>query len=283
MRFSQRMGYRPIKTVLQIESIDQDLKNRLWNFVKEDFFDKLDTGIRYVGDESEKQRLCRYFWKEFFILSIDQMPSVGSITNAGAIIKYIQAWFFDVAKWHDIYDFIEFVSGNFEFIGGNFVFVSKVNAILEKEVSGYRIINGQVTQITSEGEIAEIEEAITSSDQWKSVNTHLNAALNFLSDRKNPDYRNSIKESISAVESFCRVVLNNPDITFGKALIELEKKHSLHGSLKGAFSALYGYTSDAGGIRHALKEDDTFSNFEDAKFMLVTCSAFINYLKAKML
>jgi hypothetical protein len=157
-----------------------------------------------------------------------------------------------------------------------------VNVALEKEIAGYRIINGQVTQITSEGEIAEIEEAILLTEKWKSVNTHLNAGLNYLSHRKNPDYRNSIKESISAVESYCRIILDNQDITFGKALIELEKKHSLHGSLKGVFSALYGYTSDAGGIRHALKEDDKFSNFEDAKFMLVTCSAFINYLKAKM-
>jgi len=46
--------------------------------------------------------------------------------------------------------------------------------------------------------------------------------------------------------------------------------------------ALYGYTSDSGGIRHALSDEDVTPTFEDAKFMLVSCSAFINYLKAKM-
>ena len=43
---------------------------------------------------------------------------------------------------------------------------------------------------------------------------------------------------------------------------------------------LYGYTSDADGIRHALL-DESDLDFEDAKFMLVSCSAFTNYLKGK--
>jgi hypothetical protein len=36
------------------------------------------------------------------------------------------------------------------------------------------------------------------------VSEHLNTAIGFLSDRKNPHYRNSIKESISAVESLMK-------------------------------------------------------------------------------
>jgi hypothetical protein len=46
-------------------------------------------------------------------------------------------------------------------------------------------------------------------------------------------------------------------------------------SLKRAFDKLYGYTSDADGIRHALLEEDSVT-FEQAKFMLVVCSAFTN-------
>ena len=48
-------------------------------------------------------------------------------------------------------------------------------------------------------------------------------------------------------------------------------------SPKGAFDKLYGYTSDADGIRHALLEEDKVT-FEQAKFMLVVCSAFTNYV-----
>lgn len=106
-------------------------------------------------------------------------------------------------------------------------------------------------------------------------------ALNLLSDRKNPDYRNSVKESISAVESICKIIINNDSTTLGQALKEIEKRHKIPGSLKNAFSALYGYTSDEGGIRHALLEGDSNVDLEEARFMLVACSAFINYLISK--
>jgi hypothetical protein len=45
-------------------------------------------------------------------------------------------------------------------------------------------------------------------------------------------------------------------------------------------SALYGYTSDSSGIRHALQDEPNL-DFVDAKFMLVACSAFVNYLTDK--
>jgi len=54
----------------------------------------------------------------------------------------------------------------------------------------------------------------------------------------------------------------------------------LHSDLKHAFQKLYGYTNDSEGIRHALMEEQTL-DVEDAKFMLVSCSAFVNYLVVK--
>ena len=36
----------------------------------------------------------------------------------------------------------------------------------------------------------------------------------------------------------------------------IENRYKIHGALKSAFSSLYGYTSDSGGIRHSLLEDD---------------------------
>jgi hypothetical protein len=54
----------------------------------------------------------------------------------------------------------------------------------------------------------------------------------------------------------------------------------LHGALRSAFEKLYGYTSDESGIRHAILEDPAVG-FEEAKYMIVACSAFANYLAAK--
>jgi hypothetical protein len=274
MRFSERIGKSPVRSALQIESIDQKLLNRLWNTIIESFFDKISDYEEY-GRDSEKVKVCQLIWKEFFGLPIDQIPTYfrsSKIATEG-VISYIREWFYK-ASWYEVYDLIEFIAVNP-------TFANECNLALKKEASGYRIIDGRLAQVTSEDEITEIEEALTSTDKWNSVNTHLQSALNFLSDRINPDYRNSIKESISAVESFCKIITGNSSATLGAALSEIEKTHSIHGALKTAFSAIYGYTSDAGGIRHALLENSQNVGFEDAKFMLVSCSAFINYLKAK--
>jgi hypothetical protein len=51
----------------------------------------------------------------------------------------------------------------------------------------------------------------------------------------------------------------------------------LHQAFKDALAKLYGWTSDEDGIRHSIMESDNIER-ADAQFMLVTCSAFVNYL-----
>lgn len=281
MKFSQRIGKTPIKTVLQVESIDEDLRNRLWTIVLEEIFDKL-ANFSTLYEETQKGHVCKVIWKEFFNKAVDKIPSFSNTKTVYVeeFIKILRKWFFE-AEWYEVYDLIEFLI-IFESSTNKSYFTKQCNFALEKEIAGYRIINEKIVQITSEEEILAIEEATINTDKWKSVSTHLATSLNDLADRKNPNYRNSIKESISAVESLCKIITQDDKATLGKALAEIEKTHNLHGALKTAFSAIYGYTSDSSGIRHALLETDVSVSFEDAKFMLVSCSAFINYLRAKI-
>lgn len=281
MKFSQRIGKTAIKTVLQVEAIDIDLKNRLWNIILENFFGNISDYDDHLH-ESQQSEVCKIIWKEFFTYPVDTINQFdnGRVYVPG-YIKFQREWFYK-AEWYEIFDFIEFITILDEHNFNNNL-AELFNNALEREVSAYRIINSTIVEITSAMEINEIEDAINNTEELKSVNQHLVTALNFLADRKNPDYRNSIKESISAVESYCKIVTSDNSTTLGKALIELEKKFALHGALKTAFSALYGYTSDTGGIRHSLLEENTPIVFEDAKFMLVSCTAFINYLKAKLI
>ena len=55
---------------------------------------------------------------------------------------------------------------------------------------------------------------------------------------------------------------------------------NIHPAMESAFKQLYGYTSDSGGIRHGSIEFVNVAS-EDAKYMLVSCSAFVNYLMEK--
>jgi hypothetical protein len=193
--------------------------------------------------------------------------------------------------WYEVYDFIDYALENFPFgfasersaedpLGREKeLFKSLCNRFLEREMSAWRIVGNQVSRLTSEEEIEAVEKAVTLKGP---IRTHLTTSLGLMSDRKNPDYRNSIKESISAVEAICCQITGKPNADLHMALNTLEKKGiRLHGALKKAFDNLYGYTSDADGIRHKLM-DDPQTDFEDAKFMLVSCSAFVNLLRARL-
>jgi hypothetical protein len=133
--------------------------------------------------------------------------------------------------------------------------------------------------VTDPVEVEAIESATQLPRSLRAVAQHLNTSLKLLGDRKTPDYRNSIKESISGVEAMCALITGQARSDLGAALKALEKGAGLHGALRSAFNSLYGFTSDSSGIRHALLEEPNLT-FDDAKFMLVACSAFINYLKA---
>ena len=58
-RFSERIGYRPIRTVVQIEGMDDELRNSLWNLVCEHYFAKY-----AVADEHEWTTVRRRRTKE---------------------------------------------------------------------------------------------------------------------------------------------------------------------------------------------------------------------------
>ena len=272
--FSHRKGLKPIKSIIQIDSMDSDLRNGLWDMLSIHF-------AYFMGDRSNNiakipymHGFIRRLWHGYFKEPIDTIDDWWPNTLAG-----LRKYFFG-CRWNEVYDFIEFTANYDMNHLKNKEFIIRCNSILERELSAYRFVDGNITQMTSEEEIIAVEEALSTSDSLQPVRIHLKTALDLFSDRKNPDYRNSIKESISAVEALCRIITDNPKATLGDALKEVEKKVELHGALQGAFDKLYGYTSDEGGIRHSLLTESNL-NFEDAKFMLVSCSAFINYLKSK--
>lgn len=156
-------------------------------------------------------------------------------------------------------------------------FLNHINEEFQRLHFAYRIIDNQIVEITSEEEIAAIEVAL--QNPLTGVREHLHTALKHLSNRPNGDYRNSIKESISAVEVVVR------EITGAKTLKIAELEGAglvLPSVLKQSFEKLYGYTNDATtGIRHALMDDANAPGADEAIFMLISCSAFINYLQKK--
>jgi len=155
------------------------------------------------------------------------------------------------------------------------------NDFFRDEYIGYRFVDDIIVPISDEYEVAEVNQAL--ENPYSPVYEHISKANKLLADRSKPDYENSIKESISAVEALCEILtgITGKEASLGKMLKKLEDNGVvIHAGLKSAFNMLYGYTSDANGIRHAGDIGGPSSTFEEAKFMLVSCSAFVNYLIA---
>jgi hypothetical protein len=270
------MGITPSTKVIQSESMDIDLRNSLWNAIIAFYWNLYRSPpSRNIGRGdfvrgSNLHQLAVSIYMYHYKQPIDTIDEYWEY-----FLQRIRVTFFK-SQWHAVYDFVEFIVQNGPDINKN-KFLEACNEIFERENSAYRFVAEQITPITSPEEINEIEQAILNADRYTGVRTHLQTALGLLTDRQNPDYRNSIKESISAVESLAKKLVGDDKATLGQALKILETKHNLHGSLKSAFLTLYGYTSDASGIRHALLDNTAAPTKADARFMLICCSAFINF------
>lgn len=278
--FAQRKGLVPVEEVIQTSGMTAALRNSLWNVLDVALWSAKDFMYKQYG-APEIDGFSQALWMHFYKEPVDSRPSDiynGGI-KSGETLQIIREKFF-AAQWYEVYEFIEYVVGLYKRVNPRLSLATVLNAMLEKESSGYRIVEGLVADITSQQEIDMLGEAIRDT-RFGGVAGHLQRALELLADRENPDYRNSIKESISAVESMARIVAENQKAVLSDALKALERSGKLHTALKDGFLKLYAYTSDEQGIRHAMMDEPNITN-SDAKYFLMSCTAFVNYLKAQL-
>ena len=259
-----------MQKALQIESLDRDLRTSLWNALETTALSQWTTR-RYVEVRCAPGNVIAFLkmvWAGFLKEPLMNMEGDGGTYRIRAV--------FERFPWNEVYDLVEFALHHAD---PNDALIRECNAAMERENAGYRIVGMEITPITGAIELESIETAMQSG--FSGVDIHMKQAVSLLSDRKNPDYRNAIKEGVSAVESACRVVSRDETATLGQALKRIREQSQVHPAFEKALSALYGYSSDEGGIRHSLLEESTIT-FTDAKFMVVACSAFVNYLVGKV-
>ncbi len=280
--FSDVSGISPSDKTIQLEEFSDDTRTRISNKL----YELLERAFNYSERSYlEQDSFCRdllndvfcqrnslsyrgsYLWMQEF-RKINEAVEQTAFNEVLDIVEYI-------CRWIDSNRYCAYAKRRGE------SFFAEFNRLFEQEYVGYRFVNGRIVAISDETEIVTIEEAC--HNPIDGCRVQLQKALDFLADRENRDYKNSIKESISAVESICQVIVGDDNTTLGKALGKLEERGLvIHPSLKQAFIKLYGFSSDQGGIRHAEGMYESKVTFEEAKFMLVSCSAFINYLKTEM-
>lgn len=269
-RFSDKYGYTEVKNTLQKEAIDERLRNRIWNTVTSNIFQPIITEFGSIKYENDYE-IFKKLYDEIF--GVRGQPT----KNLNDLVNDIHEQYCSFYYWYDFYNFLEdiiYVHHDNKIIDN---FKKEINKVLEQEISAYRFVDDCISPIIDEIEIKEIEDVFSSN--YDSVKGHLSKALEHLSDRENPDFQNSIKESITAVESVAQIITNSKkDLGACIKLMDLDIQKQFTKTLSG----LYTWTCQAEGIRHPHNTGEELkTGFDEAKFMLVTCSAFINYLISK--
>ena len=270
-RFSERTSVRKPREVLQLGGADQALRTALWNVTFESV--RSNSGVW--------QKLAR----KLAVAVLNVPADAISYEQGSNFCREV----FRAASWELMFDCLEHIvelssQPNAWLLHGiRDTMADKVNVVLEGEGSGYRFVKGQLAPITGEIEIAEIERAAAEADRLglKGVTAHLDTALAALSQKREPDYRTSIKESISAVESAVSKIMGRPAAGLADAMKDIVAMIPMHPALAQGFIKLYGYTSNEEGVRHAILDDPDRVGYDEAKFMLVACSAFVNFLISK--
>ena len=278
MRFSERYGYEKPSDVIIRERITPEILNAIYN-----------SYIELVGviDKYSYRDLERYIQRYYLELPMDNIPKLSFLTEDLHDHNYKHCIILPFLKnsekeWYQKIDIVEMTMG---YLNENHpekanVFINEINTEFIRLNFGYRIVDNYVIKTTSEKEIESIENAVKSSGN--NVRMHIESALKSLSKRPIGDYRNSIKESISAVEAFSREITGENNLNFKKMETKGLKIPSI---LQEAFKKLYGYTNHADtGIRHSLMDEtaEYVPRADEALYMLITCSAFINYLNSKL-
>lgn len=277
--FSERYGYKKPSEVFIRECMPEEVVNVLcsaFEYLKHWLSDDdLHIGKVYTDSYSNFEE---YLWVQVFTRRL--------IDYSGFRDRVVSSYLDSPANWYEKLDLLEISINTLRasltdvnHISSINRFVDFVNSSFKSLGYAYRIVHDQVIEITNTEEIEAISTALESND---GSSTHISASLELLSKRPIPDCRNSIKESISAVEYICREATGK--ITLGKALDEFKAKGvEIPRMLMDAFEKMYAYTNDkTTGIRHALMDGTKEPGFDEAKFMLVACCAFVNYLKSKL-
>ncbi|MBR6112060.1 MAG: hypothetical protein IKQ08_08960 [Paludibacteraceae bacterium] len=270
--FSERKGFTSTSNIVLRDEMSEEVKNAILSC-----YCRFCQSLTYTSYRTIPHDIDEELWTHFLNKNLRDFSDGHRYFNV--FEPYIKD---DQIIWYQKLDMLEYVCrwlskrSNF---GSNYLndFEKSLNFEFERLNYGYRIVNHRVMEITSDEEIECIETALKESKD--NVRIHIDSAINFYSDKQNPDYRNSIKESITAVEAVCRELTGEDDLN--KALKNLNTKGvPIHDRFKDGIRSFYNFTNQPDtGIRHALMEDGYNPSKAEAYFMLVSCSAFVNYLR----
>ena len=273
--FSERTGDAEAKP-LQVKKLDSAVRNRLWNTVLRKFGDGHSFGQRshlYLPDH-----FAETVWADFLAKPIDEFNGDTSFVQKLIVHENEESFL--------VFEFLEFILDNWKSLDAQAGredsgskksrFIKECNASLAKENAGYRVVGDLVTPMLSDLDVQTVSTAIYG--KFGLAGGHIKKALASFSNRENPDYENSMRESITAVEDISLEITNQKKVKMTMDYL-VRNGMKLHPAFVEAIVRLYGFASDD--FRHARYHEPLNIDQNTARFMLVTCSAFVNYIAAE--
>ncbi len=268
--FSERYGHAPVRTALQQNEMDRVLRVKIWDNI----YAKIHRLDAYDARTSSSPALVE-LWVWHFNDPIDTIPE-----RAQDVVGRMRRVVFE-GSFNEVYDLVEAFArrmhSNAADVYDNF------NAVFARYLAPYRFVGGKILRVDADTDVTAIEDALIATEGFAGVRHHLDSSLSLLADRDNPHYANSIKESISAVEACVKFITGQKKASLGDAVKAIKGAGiDIPKSLENGWSSLYGFTSSAQGIRHSASEKPNLTQ-ADAKYWLVTCSAFVSLLLSQAL
>ena len=288
LSFSQAQGYECVPSQLKLEELPKEARVRLWNLFHNSMrFTRFSVPLirgsinRFeVDPKSPWRHILLDLHCNFFAHSIQNEASKRTIHDDESVARVFQPIFLS-HDFNKVFDLLTAIMRNEECPEEYIDSVSKI--FRDTRLAYFVLTNAPVTILpqATEQEGESIINAINDVDLlgMSGAKEHLRGAGESINRR---EWAESIRQSISAVESVARQLDPNASKELRFALKTLRENHELHPALEQAFKNLYGYTSDEEGIRHALLEDSTANvGSEEAIFMLGACASFVTYLCSK--
>ena len=272
--YSDRKNITNFRDIVQFEDLNERTKNKIYTLIS-GYIDFSENIFKKSEKLDGYNKFLEFMYEDLFSCTIEDVPaqinSYGSWVDLYEVKAQIKQ-FILTNGYNEILDLLEGINKFWKQRDNSFE--EAINNIFKEENVQHRFVNGIITDIINEHEIKEIQESLDKNDD---SSVHISKAINHLYNRQKPDYENSVKESICAVEVKCKEITKDPKATLGSAIKKLKDKGIIvHPSFEQGISKLYGYASDAKGIRHGGGKETTITE-KEAKLVLTICTATCNY------
>ena len=256
--FSQAQGYEPLPQQLQLEELPTNARTGLWNAF---YLTHSESYTRYFGIDPNWNEVLASVHADLFHQGLDAFS-----TDFNRVMNSYRGVFAG-APFNKVFDLILHIARHEQCPEE---YHARVASTLQQHRLAY-VYDAKSRTIFPASTPEEGQAIVGAVNQLQEsgldgARQHLIDSATFLNQGH---WANSIKESISAVESVARGIAPGTR-NLGSALNQLGHRGMLeHPSLRNGLEKLYEYTNEEGGIRHArLNEDASNVGQDEAVFML---------------